>query len=393
MSLEFSEKVIAGGSQDFATVRHLVLKGSNVEIGRKLGEIARQRHKTVPEPSRDPIITRCRRHYFQQNYAAHYERARGVAEAFGLPFPNESQDVMTLPYNGVVSPGCSVVFYPPQVMENGHGMLSRNYDFPTRTFSEMIGLPPRPGEPAMTTDPYLMAVTPDRGYPSLYMCAYDLLGGCIDGVNSEGLTVAILADNETMSAYPMEPSMDLAVGLNEIEMLRLLLDTCACVEDAKQALLMNKQYYSFLLCHYIIGDRHGQSFVWEYSHAHNREYITEGGGKPQILTNHPLYKYKALSDLPHEDDVKASSYTRYRTLTRALQKQEKFSKEFIKAANCTVAVTNQTLPEQEGKPNRTLWHALYDLHDKSVEIDFYLGEDPKSPRGDRRSGYLSFRLQ
>jgi hypothetical protein len=173
----------------------------------------------------------------------------------------------------------------------------------------------------------------------------------------------------------------------------MLLDTCSCVEDAKQALLMTKQYYSFLLCHYIIGDRHGQSFVWEYSHAHNREYITEGGGKPQMITNHPLYKYHALSELPHEDDVKASSYTRYRILTEALRKQEKYSKEFIKATNCTVAMTKQTLPEQEGKPNRTLWHAIYDIHDKSVDLDFYLGEDPHSPRGDRRSGYQSFRLQ
>lgn len=393
MSLGFSEKVIAGGPQDFATARHLVLKGSNAEIGRKLGEIARERHQTVLPLSQDRLVTRSRSHYYRNNYPIHYERVRGVAEAYGLPFPNESQDVAALAYDVMASFGCSVVYYPPQFTESGHGMLSRNYDFPTKTFSEMVGMPPHPGEPAMTANPYLIEVYPDKGYPSLYMCAYDLLGGCIDGVNSEGLTVAILADNESMATYPMEPTMGLSVGFNEIQVTRMLLDTCACVEDARQALLMAKQYYSFVLCHYIIGDRHGQSFVWEYSHAHNREYITDGGGKPQMITNHPLYKYHALSDLPHEDDMKASSYTRYRTLADALHKQTRYSKEFIKATNCTVAVTKQTLPEQEGKPNRTLWHALYDIHDKSVEIDFYLGEDPHSPRGDRRSGYQTFRLQ
>ena len=34
------------------------------------------------------------------------------------------------------------------------------------------------------------------------MCAYDLLGGVIDGINAEGLTIALLADDEVRAALP-----------------------------------------------------------------------------------------------------------------------------------------------------------------------------------------------
>jgi hypothetical protein len=37
-SLEYRESVIAGGPDKFAEVRHVVLKGSNYEIGKKIGE-------------------------------------------------------------------------------------------------------------------------------------------------------------------------------------------------------------------------------------------------------------------------------------------------------------------------------------------------------------------
>lgn len=43
-------------------------------------------------------------------------------------------------------------------------------------------------------------------------------------------------------------------------------------------------------------------------------------------------------------------------------------------------------------PTRTLWHAVYDCHDKSLDIDFYLGESGASEE-ERRSGYLHFQLE
>jgi hypothetical protein len=55
--LEFTEKVIAGGPDKFVEVRHVVLKGSNFEIGKKLGEIAKRDGVRIM-PSEDKILNR-----------------------------------------------------------------------------------------------------------------------------------------------------------------------------------------------------------------------------------------------------------------------------------------------------------------------------------------------
>ena len=48
-------------------------------------------------------------------------------------------------------------------------------------------------------------------------------------------------------------------------------------------------------------------------------------------------------------------------------------------------------------PARTLWHALYYPDDASLEVDFYLGDEPDPNDSQRvltrRSGYLSFALR
>jgi hypothetical protein len=243
----------------------------------------------------------------------------------------------------------------------------------------------------MTADVYVMEVYPDEGYPSLFITPYDLLGGCMDGVNAKGLTVAILADDAARDKA--EPTMTMQAGLSEIEVSRFLLDTCATVDEAKSALMSVKQYYSFLPCHYIIGDRGGHSFVWEYSSAHNREYVTDGGGRPQAVTNHLLCKYGNLEAMPKEPNP-AGTFNRLRRLYEEIERAGgKHSLETIKKTNASVAVDPQSSPARPGRgAARTLWHAVYDCQDVSLQVDFYLGEDPTAPTRQKRSGYLRFKL-
>ena len=49
----------------------------------------------------------------------------------------------------------------------------------------------KPDELPMDSSPYLFEIYPNEGYASMYLSVYGLLG--IDGNNSEGLTVALLA--------------------------------------------------------------------------------------------------------------------------------------------------------------------------------------------------------
>src|SRR4029453_5063373 len=121
---------------------------------------------------------------------------------------------------------------------NGKGVGSRDYDFTTGALS--FGFLP-PGMLHPTARPYLLELHPDRGYASIAMVAYDLLSGVLDGMNSEGLTVTLAMDNTLFSGGKIEPTQVAAVGLGELQTLRLLLDTCATVAEAKQALLSAKQ--------------------------------------------------------------------------------------------------------------------------------------------------------
>lgn len=388
VAFSFSETQVAGGADDAAIVRHIRLSGTNRQIGAKLGEIARSRHGVQLRRPEPPTL-RARREFYRRNYPNHYERAAGAAQAFGLDVEAAPQDCLELLYNISGAPGCSTVYYPPSYTEVGHALLSRNYDFPTGTFRELQGGRAQPGERGMTADIYVVEVYPDKGIPSLYIAAYDLLGGCLDGVNAAGLTVAILADGEARRTA--DPARGAQGGLSEIEVPRFLLDTCATVEDAKSALMATKQYYGLMPCHYIIGDRAGRSFIWEYSRAHNREYVLDGEARPQFITNHPVFKYDSPDKFP-TDDPPLGSFSRFRKLQEEVGSASGvLSMETIKRANHCVAITEAPSPGR--KPDRTLWHSLYDCQDLTLQVDFYLGEASTPEAPPRRSGYHTFRLR
>ena len=362
-------------------VHHLVLRGTNRQIGEEVALLARDRHGVVPAVGGDPLVTRARRRWYQREWPAHHERMRGVADVHGVDVDDDSLELGLLPWLGSPpAPGCSVAWLPPGVTSNGHPSLSRNYDFPTGTLTEILGGEAQPGELPMTSRPYVLETRPADGGPAcLFLCAYELLGGCMDGVNEEGLVVALLAIDEPT---PADPTLAPAVGLNEIQLLRFLLETCADTAEAREALLSAKQHYMFLPCHFLVADAEGDSFVWE--RTANREHLVEGRGQVQVVTNHLLYDRPSIDDLPGEDGPSAT-YARARRLTEALAARTgPLSTEDVKATHACVH------REQPGAAVRTLWHGIYDAADRSLDVSFYLGDAPAG--GVRRTPYLSFGL-
>ncbi|MHC4695276.1 MAG: C45 family autoproteolytic acyltransferase/hydrolase [Planctomycetota bacterium] len=389
--LGFREKAVAGGPADFIEVRHITLRGSNFEIGKKLAEIGRFRHGTGPIPGYSRRQTQAQLRYLRRYYPIHVERMRGVAAAFGTDLDNHAFNFGQLFY-GLGSVGCSVVFYPPGTTADGRGVLSRNFDFTTGT---LHGTRPPEAKMAASSRPYIIEMYPDKGYASLSLCLFDLLGGVVGGVNSEGLVVALLGDDEVVKAFPIDGAPGPQAGLTTTQALRFLLDTCADVEQAKAALLETKLYYLLVPCHYIIADRHGNSFVWENSPVMHHGHIIAGNGKPQVTTNFLLHRQADLDNLP-EEEHRLGSYNRYKTLRKHLSEHEgKFDLAFIKEVNHSVACT-ESPPAAPYAANRTIWHALYLPQQRRLEIDFYLGEDvdPTATNGVklRRSGYQAFTL-
>lgn len=387
------DRVVAGGPGEFMEVRNVVLKGSNAAIGRALATIAKQRLHVQPLPSSDAFRTRVQRRYIEKNYPILLDRMRGVAEAFGTRLEDDARNFSWLNYTEIRA-SCSVMYLPPGLTASGNGIFSRDYDFTTGT---LRGTPPAHGELGCTARPYVIEMYPDRGYPSISVYSYDLLSGVLDGMNSEGLTVALLADDGLMAHYRMEPAGDSAVGLGVLQVLRLLLDTCADVAQAKETLLLTKQYYELIPVHYIIADRHGNAFVWEYSHSHNKEYIVENPGKALITTNFSLHEHLQGNRPPSAEQARGVC-SRYCALAeRIASAPEKPSVDFIKK---THSLVDAHTPSRPGVPRgalRTLWHALYFPQQRQVQISFYLHDEPDRdhPNSTRivRSDYIPFALK
>jgi hypothetical protein len=137
------DRVIAGGPKDFMEVRHIVLRGTNEEIGRALANIAKERYGLKPEAGSDLLRTRAQRRYFEKNYPILHDRMRGVASAFGKRLNDDEWNFSSLAYLLGPPPGCSVVYYLPGLTADGNGVVSRNYDYGTGTVLDTL---PKPGE-------------------------------------------------------------------------------------------------------------------------------------------------------------------------------------------------------------------------------------------------------
>jgi len=348
------DHVVAGSAKDSMEVRHLVLKGSNEEIGRALATIAHERYQAKPRPSDDSLRTRAQRHYIERNYPILYDRMRGAAAAFGKRLDDDAWNWSELAFADLRA-GCSVMYLPPRATTIGAGVVSRDYDFTTGSLG--FGFL-EPGMLHPTARPYVVEMHPDRGYPSVALVAYELLSGVLDGMNSEGLTVTLAMDDEVFSKQPIDPTRAPAVGLGELQTLRFLLDTCGNVAEAKEALLQAKQYYAFVPVHYLIADRFGNSFIWEYSQARNREYILEDPSKPLVMTNFTLHRRSTAGRPPTVEQANGVC-RRYCALAGQLADGGPMSVEKIKQAHRVADCELPKSAEPHRPPVRTLWHALY----------------------------------
>lgn len=362
-----STTTVLTGADDLLTVRHVRAGGTQREIGRALAAAASAAHGRAAAPRAiDPGLERVRRRWFEVHHPAQAERLLGVADHFGL---DPTDATVALDWLGTyeLPAACSVAFYPGDGTKDGHGLLSRNFDFPTATLTQLVGAPPLPDERPLASDPWVVELRPDDGYASIVVGIMDVMGG-MDGINEAGLAVALLADNE--SPEP-EPSGGPRVGLAEQQVVRYLLDTCATVDEAADALRIAKHYYFFTPCHFLVADRSGRSFVWEHSPRRNHEVIVEPERSTSgrlVCTNHLLHRWPDPTQLPDDSGpigTAALTYRRWRTLTGAGIDGAVVGRDDIRDHFAAVGFV---APVQEA---RTFWHAIYDVDRADVEIRFF----------------------
>jgi hypothetical protein len=290
---------------------------------------------------------------------------RGVADAFGLELADDAFELGRLGAPPATV-GCSAVFVPPRATDLGHPLVSRAFDFEAPTGRVAPGTPPG------ASRPYVIETYPDEGLPALALVAFDLLGGVLDGVNAAGLSVVAAADAEAASGT-LEPD-PAAIGLDELQLGRVVLEGCATAVEAREALLAAKHAYAGLPVHWMVADRHGDAFVFEVGPGRNRVHLLEAGGLPMVITNHPLHRYPRDVGLPRSDGP-AGTYARYRMLRAALAE----TRTPWSRGTLTLAAERAFMGPGAGR-ERTLWHGVYDLRERSLEATFFLRDEPDPAR-------------
>jgi hypothetical protein len=378
-------RVRLGGHGEYVTLWEWHLKGTNRQIGRAFASWGREQFRTgpVPCPSRGEIAAQ--RRFFARFYPSYYERMIGVADVFGLPVDEGAHDLSSLWFD-VGIPGCSTAFVPGGRMVSGHHHVLRNMDFGVNLSPQA---PFRPSSRIMAID-----TEPDEGYASLAMVVFDLMGA-MDGINEKGLVVVCnsRADHRLDPSYKFEPDPHPQPGLNELQLVRYLLDTCADIEEAKDALLSLRWYYSYTPCLYLVADARGRALVCHKSASGNRICLTEREGEPLVMTNFSLTRFSSDEEMPEEDGrEKGFVYTRYRAARDGIESSpEPLSTEQLAAIAESASFDVLTGPRSAGddRPDRTIWTGIYDIEKRRMLTSCYLGERED---GTNRSEFVELSL-
>jgi hypothetical protein len=284
-----------------------------------------------------------------------FDRLRGVADALAVDLADDAYDPSRLGAPPA-APGCSAVFVPARRVSSGHPLVSRAFDLAGPLAVER-------GTPPSAARPYVLELHPDEGLPSIAVCAFDLVGGALDGVNADGLVVVAASEVESPDDR-LEPA-GASVGLDELQVVRHLLDGCATAAEARQVLLAAKLYYSARPAHWLVADRHGDAFVFEVSRGRNRVHLVEAAGEPLVATNHLLHLHPRAEPLPRSPDP-GGTFARYRALVSGLAE----ARGALDRAGLS-AIAARAFASGAVAPLRTLWHSVYDPVERSLTARFF----------------------
>lgn len=375
--------ILAKKPGTYMEVRHIVLRGTNEEIGKAIGDIAQEWlgiKKLLPFDG--PIYAEARRQYMEKNYPILLERMKGVAKSFGLS-PTDNKYVTSGLYYDIAPFACSAAFFPASSTTNGHNLIGHNVDFHTATMREMIGMKRVKGDHNLYSRNFVMELYPDKGYPSIVVGALDLLNGFQGGINSEGLVVTMLEDDLGVPNTHANMRGDDTGGLNLLQLDRLILDTCATIDEAKQVILNNKLVVGFLPGHLQISDRSGKSFIFDTAPGDLSYHYTENNGQPQVITNHAVFLYPDSKKFPsYTSKGTYNTFYRYVKISDYIKNhQGKFSPANVnEAMSLAYAHTTDIAEGSVGPlPHRTLWNVLYDINERSLEVKFFLKDGAINP--------------
>lgn len=386
------DEIVYRSPDERLTVRHVRIRGSNEAIGESLGHIAQSRYRVPAEDLLLPEeMAESRREWAVHHYPELVARGVGIARGLGLNPSDPTVDALGVGFNvQLPTPpqmaGCSVVTAP--TVDAGI-VVQRNFDFGFLSMPDAVfGPGVYPEAPAMLSEPYVMEIHPtDGGMSALFMCAFDLCNGVIDGMNEAGLVVSMMQlIDRTASTFG---APDIQPGLNELEVLRFLLDRCRTVEDAKRLFEEQKWYLSWMPCHYIIADADGVVMMAEPGDDNTMHTVVKRDGSMRS-TNHSLLR-QIPESWENDPEIRGSRERLQRMDANVVEGPDHpFTADRLAHVADEVAVSTQW-PESGDVLGGTLWSASYRPRSRALAIRFWSGPGVAGGRPDL-SPELHFRL-
>lgn len=281
------------------------LQGSNYEIGRQLGRRA----------AANPVLKAVLTASFD---GFHADEAAKAAELFDRWCPGLTEELTgfadvlgvspdQIYYSAMtyLHPNCSHMGLLPQMTENGHPLLARNYEFNDNM------------------EEFLLAKTSVNGkYTHLGTCVLNF--GREDGFNDQGLAV-------TMSScgFPVGAVKDMrrpvVTGLQYWAVIRSLLENCRDVDEAIDFLKGMPIAYNLNM---ILMDKHGHAALLETLDGSMAcKKLTETDEIPYLYaTNHALIKELAA----REPQAMNNSLLRCQWIENRLKDRRDVSREELK---------------------------------------------------------------
>lgn len=337
----------------------LHLSGLNRDIGAALADHAARCFGTTPDPEGDETIARAA----ILGKVAPQLRVR--SEGVQARFPG--CDPFSLPFLMTGAPdrppaACSVALLPAR---GGSGpWLVRNFDFGFLSAAALSG-GPADGVP-MVAAPHLLSLAPqDGGRATCGISVFDLFGALTCGMNDVGLGVALL---QHLGGARLDGPPG---SFNEVEVVRIILETCTTTGEAEAALAALPRRTAWLPCRYLVADARGKGFVWSQTVGATPRIVRDASGF-LVATNHdPEDGSQDLADAGATTNDIESSIQRLRAL--CMIGQDADPEEAAAAAQVLVF-------DPEGRPiGGTIWSAIYDLGRRRVSVRFLSGRSGDRP--------------
>ena len=92
MAILKNEPLFSFKEGDYAKPQHIIVSGSDEEIGYELASLAKEKYDCTLEKYDEPIYGEARREFFKRNWPAMNERVKGISRAYGLSEDDNEYD-------------------------------------------------------------------------------------------------------------------------------------------------------------------------------------------------------------------------------------------------------------------------------------------------------------